>query len=80
MFQYDKIVAVAFMIAEEDVLAVGGFDAGPVFSGLFDGRCGRMLIVGEGDIQFFKYPVETGIAVHVFFEDKIRKNVGNFFA
>ena len=57
MFQHDQVVAVAFMIAEEDVFAVSGFDVGPVFPGLFNGRSRRMLIVGERDIQFFKYPV-----------------------
>jgi len=64
MLDDDQVMTVALMVPEKQVLAVGGFNVPPVFPGLLDGRHRWMLVVFERDVQLFKDPVQTGIAVH----------------
>src|SRR5690242_7479902 len=52
--QDDEVVAIAFLIAEEKVLAVRRVDRRPMLLGRFNGRHGGMLVAFVGDAKLAK--------------------------
>ena len=53
-FKYYKIMSVAFVIAEEQILAMCGVDLFPVFQCEIDGRKRRMVVGLESDAVFLE--------------------------
>ncbi len=49
VLQHHEVVPVPLLIAQKEILAVRGVDAGPVQLRLIDGRDGRVLVTLERD-------------------------------
>jgi len=54
IFDNYQVMAVAFVVSEKEVLAMGCFDVFPVFTGFFDGCDRRMPVIVEENIEFLQ--------------------------
>ena len=60
----DEVMAIAFMVAEEEVLAKSGTLTPVVLGGLSNGGCLGVLIVFVGDAQLVEILVNYRLSVH----------------